>query len=142
MTTIESNRLIAEFMTGHYRDKRKKSYPFPFPVIEVVPAEKIMGYGSVPEGKIKHYEGTPDMMKYHSSWDWLMPVVEKIESVYTKEYESGFIVRIEYKDIFVMTLDTSEELIICDQSESKLEGVYWTCVKFIKWYNSNKDNNG
>ncbi len=22
---------------------------------------------------------TPDEMKYHTSWDWLMPVVEKIE---------------------------------------------------------------
>ena len=77
-------------------------------------------------------------LHYHKSWDWLMPVVEKIENVYTKKYKSGFIVRIEYKDIFVMTLDTSEELIICDQSDSKLEGVYWTCVKFIKWYNKNK----
>jgi len=23
---------------------------------------------------------TPDEMKYHTSWDWLMPVVEKIEN--------------------------------------------------------------
>lgn len=29
----------------------------------------------------KHFY-TPEEMKYHTSWDWLMPVVEKIEQVH------------------------------------------------------------
>ena len=121
MKTTEGNKLIAEFMgmqqgkNRPYNDGRWENDWFEA------------------ESGMRH-----SILLYHSSWDWLMPVVEKIENVYTKKYKSGFVVRIEYKDIFVMTLDTSEELIICDQSDSKLEGVYWTCVKFIKWYNKNK----
>ena len=116
MKTTEGNKLIAEFMG--------------------IESYEANGYTNFVYEKNNHR--TDVDLSYHDSWDWLMPVVEKIENVYTKKYKSGFIVRIEYKDIFVMTLDTSEELIICDQSDSKLEGVYWTCVKFIKWYNKNK----
>ena len=55
MTTEESNKLVAEFMgciynNDFYYDNDPNMYP---------------------EG----IEGS----KYHSSWDWLMPVVEKIE---------------------------------------------------------------
>jgi len=74
---IEGNKLIAEFMEIK-RDKRRKDFSFPYPVIEIVPAEMLIGYGHVPEEEIKHYSGTPDMMKYHSSWDWLTPVVNRI----------------------------------------------------------------
>lgn len=42
---LEGNKLIAEFMKPASYDKRRKDYPFPFPVIEIVPAEKswVMG---------------------------------------------------------------------------------------------------
>ena len=127
----EGNKLIAEFMTGHYRDKRKKSYPFPFPVIEVVPAEKIMGYGSVPEGKIKHYEGTPDMMKYHSSWDWLMPVYAKIRQVKIED-DHGVSAKIESVFKYVDFAFETDSIL----------SLWKVIVEYLKWYNQNKNNNG
>ena len=126
---IEGNKLIAEFMTP-WRDKRKKSYPFPFPVIEVVPAEHLMGYGHIPEGGIKHFEGTPDMMKYHSSWDWLMPVVEKIESL-------GYDFSID--NCYVRIWDGGQSDFEMTFSEpTKLLTTYFAVIEFIKWYNNER----
>jgi hypothetical protein len=67
-------------------------------------------------------------VKYHSSWDWLMPVVEKIESL---DYK----VDIFYKYAQVSTMD---EDFICRSfaiNHSKIQEVWEMVVKFIKWYN-------
>src|SRR6185295_2555804 len=51
---------------------------------ELMPGKKSMGHK---RGSPKQYENWYDTidvksLKYHSSWDWLMPVVEKIELLY------------------------------------------------------------
>ena len=128
---IEGNKLIAEFMYPH-RDKRRKDYPFPFPVIEIVPAEDIIGYGKVSEGEIKHHSGIPNMMKYHSSWDWLMPVVEKIENM-------GFWFNIKKNHVTIAWDNKGNHDSNMIHSEfgdfTKIERV-WSCiVAFIKYHN-------
>jgi len=55
-------------------------------------------------------------LKYHSSWDWLMPVVEKIESV-----NEGVPQQLLNVSLF-----------------SYIEDVYNAVVEFIEWYNENK----
>ncbi len=55
--TIEGNKLISDFMDLSRTDQNK--YPFGQPITGVNFREA----------------------KYHTSWDWLMPVVEKIESI-------------------------------------------------------------
>jgi hypothetical protein len=65
--------------------------------------------------------------KYHSSWDWLMPVVEKIEALgYDVEIGSQY-VRID---------DGLDEGFGIDSwnSGSKIEAVFTACVEFAKWY--------
>lgn len=58
------NELIAEFM----------------PDMEfVTPRNK--GYKSYWKNKGTLAEYKPEALKYHKSWDWLMPVVEKIEAM-------------------------------------------------------------
>jgi len=128
METIEGNKLIAEFMKPQHYDKRRKDFPFPFPVIEIVPAEHLMGYGHVPEGEIKHFHGGPDMMKYHSSWDWLMPVVEKISKDYSWycSNESGK---------WQIIIDIASINIV---AEDLFEVTYKVCIDFIEWYNKQK----
>ncbi len=73
MSTIESNRLIAEFMGGKY-----------IPDNEYVFSHFIIG-GVVRE---------PSYVKYNSSWDWLMPVIEKCliycHENMLNEWENGF----------------------------------------------------
>ena len=59
-------------------------------------------------------------LRYDSSWDWLMPVVEKIESLPTFENWLGFT--------------------LIKKSVS-LELIYDNVVSFIEWYNSDNAKN-
>jgi len=63
--TIEGNKLIAEFMELYLIKGQK--YPFGHPVTKVNFKEA----------------------RYHYSWDWLMPVVEKISNIHYPDYFSG-----------------------------------------------------
>ena len=99
MTTQEGNKLIAEFMGKKF----------------------IEDGNSMWDGKVSI---CVENLEYHSSWNWLMPVVEKIEKTYEvsiigKECEiadNGY----EWKSICKST------------SESKIDAVWQTVVKFIK----------
>lgn len=68
---------------------------------------------------------------YHNSYDSIMPVVEKIESL-------GHSV----------IIDGTQCKIFMDHDwinyykDSKIESVYASVVKFIQWYNPNKEENG
>ena len=97
----ENNILIAEFM-GHYHIKD--------------------GYYRVFPTKCVRVKG----LEYHSSWDWLMKVVEKIESLKNSV------------TIFDVGAGIEGLLIIERFGTTKLEGTYLTVVEFIKWYNKNK----
>lgn len=67
---------------------------------------------------------------YNTSWDWLMPVVEKIESL---GYE--FII-VESRCYVKHNTDHSiEELFHIETIGSKLETTYDAVVEFIKEYN-------
>lgn len=65
---------------------------------------------------------TPELeamsMKYHDSWDWLMPVVEKIHSMGIDFHYSQ-----HYKDVFTALQSVS------------ISEVYEKIVEFIKWIN-------
>ena len=70
------------------------------------------------------FGGAGIKFKYNSSWDWLMPVVEKIDA------------------LNVTNVDLSEwyynrDNILDLQINSKIKDVYEAVVEFIKWHNSN-----
>lgn len=74
-------------------------------------------------------------LKYHSSWDWLMPVVEKINA--TREYDviifrSGCHINDENDLIFETTLEEGRA------SENLIGRVWPAIVRFIKWHNEQK----
>lgn len=102
METTENNKIIAEFM-GHHLEH---------PLID-------------------WYDPNGDDYKYNSSWDWLMEVVEKIESLGNCQIDISFNwCKIGYKD---NTIDSRDYL----KSNSKIQAVYNACLEFIKWYNEN-----
>ena len=71
-------------------------------------------------------------IKYHTSWDWLMPVVEKIEN--DKRYDVNIL---QYGTIIC---DNQIEIInnIANISfDRKIEHTYDAIVQFIKEYNKN-----
>lgn len=77
-------------------------------------------------------------LKYHLSWDWLMPVIEKIEQI-----ESGrFGWCIDPFDIVITDYCNDEKEIINivrDRPDSKLiSDCYEAVISFIQWYKNNK----
>jgi len=69
-------------------------------------------------------------LKYHSSWDWLIPCINKITSM--KEYWSKYI---DYTSSIV-----SEGGIYINTQF--IENTWQEVVDFIQWYNSQKEENG
>ena len=86
----------------------------------------------------KHKGYDVENLQYHTSWDWLMPVVEKIE-----EDERYNIDILQYGTI--ISSNTKEqgylEIVnnVADISfDNKIEHTYKAVVQFIKYYNQNK----
>ena len=78
-----------------------------------------------------------DDLEYHCSWDWLMPVVEKIESL-------DIYFGISSKNITVFPIDNLNankpivKIMGWIEKLTKIEATHKAVVEFIKWYNENK----
>lgn len=126
MEYTETNKLIAEFMGGTY-----------LPISEHYILPDMVSY-------------LPEDMQYHTSWDWLMPVVERIEGL-------GYCVQIASEPYYNDEKDTFERnrlQQVCritkgyvqkinsasfdreDKRDCKLTATYTAVVQFITWYNS------
>jgi len=99
--------------------------------------------------------GAGNILEYHKSWDWLMPVVEKIENldivalgccraygdkfIYNNE---GFSVKIEGNscEIWIHFTFDPESSVTIVQGNSKLEAVYEACLDFVDWFQINFAN--
>lgn len=135
MNTTESNKLIAEFMGGMFDHNNNK-----------------IGLG----GNVRRDENGmvwaanhywPNELQYHSSWGWLMPVVEKIEKLrlFTDKVETFAVIiypyhtRIEQHSQHALAFaDEMDFNTIEEDAENKIEATYKAIVKFITWYNQNK----
>ena len=74
---MEYNKLIAEFMGAN---------PFRESVNEDVLSYEMYGLiESIEDGVYEKHFFLPSEMKFHTSWDWLMPVIENIDHL---QYES------------------------------------------------------
>lgn len=118
---LENNKLIAEFMGGIKRDKREEVDPiyiftnFTFYKADLEP--DYMGESYLEHDYNCNYCYLSEM-KFNFSWDWLMPVVEKIEII---AHPSGPF----------RVLETSYNSILLN---TRLKDTYCNVVKFIKWY--------
>jgi hypothetical protein len=137
-TTEVMNEVIARFMGGEVKDDYTLSNYTKIGIPDW--AFRIHNFDVI---KVGGYE-------YHTSWDWLMPVIEKIETPQFDEkgqfiFRSNADVGIHYKACVVEYVpdeesgDTTEEVKIQTQSETKLEAVYKAVYQFIQWYNQNKN---
>ena len=110
-TTAENNRLIAEFMGYQVVNKPK-----------VVEGENFFQYL---DEKTNKYAYCASLLMYNYSWDWLMPVVEKIKSKMTDPKHLGAYVSFESR--------------LKDALWTSRENTYNQVVQFIEWYNENKN---
>ena len=115
--TAAGNKLIAEFMGWKHHED--KSYD--------------------------EYE--MNNLKYHTSWDWLMPVVEKIESIHS-DFHGYFGVYICSNGCTIQAtrLNTSIEnphyAYFNDVTlDTKINSTYSAVLQFIQWYNNQTTSN-
>lgn len=106
------NNLIAEFMGA-----KQDSYPDSMP--------KWVNIFGI-------WEDNPKL-EYHCSWDWLMPVVEKI----AKEFDVTISFMPNAIDAtYINRPDTIDGEVTSLGGMSPIENTYYSVVKFIEWYNT------
>ena len=78
---------------------------------------------------------------YDSSWDWLMPVVDKIDLTNYVAIRGNYcgINKTNYNEFNAWIAYEGGKLF--HPTMTKLEAVYLAVIKFIKWYNANKKEN-
>lgn len=103
MTTTENNnRLFAEFMQPSFNDF--EAYDFSDEWLTV------------------------DLLKFHTDWNWLMPVVEKINDLNNV---------VEIHENWVRVVNNEKSDVLADIVAGTMkESVYNACLDFIKWYNT------
>jgi hypothetical protein len=114
INTTKNNKLLAEFM-GCYQNN-----------------EGFWGFENTPNHKTWNNDRFLDCTKYDTDWNWLMEVVEKIESL-------GY-------DVFINTCvcritDVGQNMfedIECFVNNNKRQATYNACVEFVEWYNNQK----
>ena len=114
----ENNKLIADFLgwkKGRGTNTHKKTFLVPN------------------KGGVYPIEA----LKFHNDWNWLIPVVEKIE-IQSKELFGA------YEDVIIngcgCGIATKDDMISI-AATSKIEAVYMACVEYIKWYNEKNKTN-
>ena len=112
MNITENNKLIAEFMGGITSEKNNR-------IVQGyqniwLPVHGVCRWDTVEEGRGK-------ILKYHLSWDWLMPVIDKITS------------NDSYQKYVAQTNILNEGGIFINPKFIK--ATYNNVVEFIQWYN-------
>jgi hypothetical protein len=114
MNTQENNKLIAEFMGMQHTD--------------------IGWYDN--EETLQLQNNTFDELKYHTSWDWLMPVVEKIE----EDDEVDVNILLNGTRIFKWRTDTDIVNNVAQISfDKKIEHVYQAVVEFNNSFKTSEE---
>ena len=119
---MENNKLIAEFMGAVGTPKYN-------PTEWDVYITGCLDVDSDDENAQHFY--TPAEMKYHTSWDWLMPVVEKIECTHDDKGDC-FNVMMEAFECTISGLG----LTLCLNGHTKMDATYKAVIEFIKTYNN------
>ena len=125
---LEGNKLISEFMGAEVSQAYSKTKE----------QDGLMFYYPKDSSPNTYRNLSSMAIKYHSSFDWLIPVLKEIENL-------GCIVEIWMSlaygcRIYKLGGKLSIGKQFTNESNSLEEAVYNTVIEFIKWYNT--QNNG
>ena len=127
---IENNKMIAEFLDWEFDDL---SETFETPFLKLVDPQ---AFGDEQFScKLQDFE-----LDFHTDYNWLIKVVEKIENLQDENSCAIYNVRIEQCFVEIIINHISETIVEVD-SNSKIQAVYQACVEFIKWYNEQNKTN-
>ena len=118
----EGNRLIAEFM-GFKPDESDRFFL-------TKQFERFYEYDTGHFRAQTTFYG-PELI-FHTSWDWLMPVVEKIQGIDPEMNGYEFIL---YKNDTVLCIFDGTGIYHSKTTSDKITGTWEVVVKFIEWYN-------
>lgn len=121
-TISEMNKVIALFDGGIWKEDDYGDFGFFFP------------------DNSKRRPTAIEALKYHTSWDWLMPVIEKIASIDYEKYNfhisstGQWACYINRDDVF------DSEIASYGGFEPMIINVHKAVYKFIQWYNQNTND--
>jgi len=115
---IEGNTLIAEFAGYIYFPESENSPEHWHANKDTV---KLKGHVNLSGFSIYRLE-------FHESWDWLIPVCHQVAKINSTEIEKNNILSMPNWEFGSLGL------------ESNIQSVWLAVVKFIKWYNNQKEN--
>ena len=131
MNTTENNKIIAEFMI-----KQEPTENFCVGSI----GQEVGVFTGIKTEYFKYED-----LKFHSDWNWLMEVVEKIERLedlerfeitnhsvnitYYQSKENKFILNLNHRNNGLYLMGGENTV------NTKIQAVYNACLEFIKWYN-------
>ncbi len=134
---IEGNKLIAGFLQLQYHKVNQRKWI----------SQSFDDYGStalngywMEKGEYYFYNSeqcSESQLKFHSSWDWLMPVLDKIQAqVY------GVNIVNNYCQIIVLNKNNTYKYAkTVTESKSKIENAWQSAVEFITWHNKQNQSN-
>ena len=114
---IEGNKLIAEFMGGKHNGGSYYRFYYGIDIVGV-------------KENCRPVSWIETNLKYHTSWDWLMPCVKKFD--YLAENKV-----IPFSDDFEFWCDKIEDTIT---RTYEIEPVFKIMVEAITWYNTTTKN--
>lgn len=137
----EGNKLIAEFWKDcRYVKREGKTYlkcegeRWKFP--QTLEINKLYNYYPIADDALRGLID-PDFskLKFHTSWDWLMPVLQKIRS-------NELVTNVNYniEGDFIIEGLTEKELINIIVEREKFDSdilmIWYGVIEWIKWYNT------
>ena len=119
---VSGSALISEFLGSKFINDAPEDYP--------------NGYYYQPEGIENDCPtGLPEDWCFDSSWDWLMPVVGKIEL--DCKYDVHIYAHHNWKEANRCSIvDWKNNEIVQTSNDLKIKCVYDAVVEFIKWWNA------
>jgi len=133
---LEGNKLIAEFMGWKFKESKPyKVWDPKFISDEQPPNDWLMTTWIIED--FKSY--LMKTLKFHSSWDWLIPVIEKIEQFdngVCSVLITGKACDIAFSTKYNMQGEDYDAPNFIKIEGSKISSAWSTVVDFIKWHNS------
>lgn len=120
---LEGNKLIAEFMEAKM-------------IVENYHGINIIKF---PDGQTHDLAG----LRYHSLWDWLMPVVQKVTKLIQDKQYIPIGKYQEYKEQYDIYEEQWRKLFdyrAYNFFKADIESIYKAIISFIEWYNHNIKN--
>jgi hypothetical protein len=76
-----------------------------------------------------------DYLLFHLDWNWLMKVVDKIESFEDNNRCAKYNINIEQSFVEIIDKNTDDTIVETD-ADTKIEATYNAVIEFIKYYNN------